>query len=75
MAPDHQAIYMSWKNETPRGPGLWKFNNTLQDDEQYLANIRETCFCKRHVFSFKGWFSLAIDVGAVVGVIRELMTE
>ena len=31
-----------WRNETPRGPGLWKFNNTLLDDEQYLANIRET---------------------------------
>ena len=44
VAPDHQAIYMSllWRNETPRGPGLWKFNNTLLDDDQYLANIRET---------------------------------
>ena len=33
VAPDHQAIYMSllWRNETPRGPGLWKFNNTLLD--------------------------------------------
>ena len=44
VAPDHQAIYMSllWRNETPRGPGLWKFNSTLLDDDQYLANIRET---------------------------------
>ena len=44
VAPDHQLIYMSllWRNETPRGPGLWKFNNTLLDDEQYLANTRET---------------------------------
>ena len=45
FAPDHQAIYMSllWRNETPREqPGLWKFNNPLLDDEQYLANIRET---------------------------------
>ena len=44
VAPDHQAIYMSllWRIETPRGRGLWKFNNTLLDDDQYLANIRET---------------------------------
>ena len=44
VVPDHQAIHMSllWRNETPRGPELWKFNNTLLDDEQYLANIRET---------------------------------
>ena len=44
VAPDHQAIDMSllWRNETPRGPGLWKLNNTLLDDYQYLANIRET---------------------------------
>ena len=27
---------------TPRGPGLWKFNNTLLNDEQYIALIRST---------------------------------
>ena len=44
VAKDHQAIYiaLSWKNKTPRGPGFWKFNNTLLDDEQYLAKIRNT---------------------------------
>ena len=46
VAPDYQAIYtmmsLLWRNETPRGPGLWKFNNTLLDDEQHRANIRET---------------------------------
>ena len=44
VALDHQAIYMSlsWRNETPHGPGLWKFNNNFLDDEQYLANIHET---------------------------------
>ena len=44
VAPDHPAISISllWKNETSRGPGLWKCNNTLLDDEQYLAKIRET---------------------------------
>ena len=42
IAPDHKAIYisLSWSSETPRGPGLWKFNNTLLNDEQYIAMIR-----------------------------------
>ena len=53
VAPDHQAIYMSlsWRNETPRGPGLWKFNNTLLDDEQYLASIRETYVSASDMYS------------------------
>ena len=44
IAPDHQASYilLSWRCETPRGPGLWKFNNTLLQDEQYVAKVRET---------------------------------
>ena len=31
IAPDHDAIYisLSWSCKPPRGPGLWKFNNTL----------------------------------------------
>jgi len=44
IAPDHAAIYisLSWEGKTPRGPGLWKFNNTLLKDEQYVAMIRDT---------------------------------
>ena len=44
IAPDHHAIYilLSWTCEIPRGPGLWKFNNTLLQDEQYVAKVRET---------------------------------
>ena len=44
IAPDHKAIYisMSWTNPTPRGPGLWKFNNSLLNDEEYVNKIRET---------------------------------
>ena len=45
IAPDHKAIYisLSWSNPTPRGPGLWKFNNSLLNDEEYSFNkIRET---------------------------------
>ena len=33
---------MSWANPTPRGPGLWKFNNSLLNDEEYVNKIRET---------------------------------
>ena len=44
IAPDHRAIYisLSWTTEKSRGPGLWKFNNTLLKDEHYVSKIRET---------------------------------
>ena len=44
IAPDHNAIYisMSLSCESPRGPGLWKFNNTLLNDEEYVERVRET---------------------------------
>jgi len=44
IAPDHNAIYISssWVNETPRGLGFWKFNNTLLKDEKYPDVVRET---------------------------------
>ena len=44
IAPDHNAIYvsLSWVNEAPRGPGFWKFNNTLLKDEKYAVIVRET---------------------------------
>lgn len=43
VAPDHQAIYMSlsWRNETPRGPGRdLEIQQHLFGDEQHLTNIR-----------------------------------
>ena len=44
IAPDHNAIYISLSGscESPRGPGLWKFNNTLLKDEEYVERVRET---------------------------------
>ena len=44
VALDHKAIYisLSWSNPTPRGPGLWRFNNSLLNDEEYVNNIHET---------------------------------
>ena len=43
IAPDHKAIYMSLSlsNETPRGRGLWKFNDSLLNNEYYVNKIRE----------------------------------
>ena len=44
IAPDHHAIYFfqSWTSEISRGPGLWKLNNTLLNDTDYVTKIRET---------------------------------
>ena len=43
IAPDHKAIYLclSLPMMIPRGPGFWKFYNTLLNDEVYVAHIRE----------------------------------
>lgn len=40
-APDHNAIFLSIdiKSEFARGPGLWKFNNTLLEDINYQELI------------------------------------
>ena len=53
IAPDHNAIYISltWASPTPRGPGLWKFNNTLLSDEQYVALIWDTYTQARSYYS------------------------
>ena len=53
IAPDHRAIYisLSWTTEKSRGPGLWKFNNTLLKDEHYASKIRETYSRTRAFYS------------------------
>ena len=37
ITPDHKSLYLNLeiKNEFKRGPGLWKFNNTLLEDKNY----------------------------------------
>ena len=35
-------ISLSWPNKLPRGPGLWKLNNTLLNDTQYVSTVRNT---------------------------------
>ena len=44
IAPDHNAIFISLTlpNKCPRGPGFWKFNNTLLKDPQFIDKIRYT---------------------------------
>ena len=44
IAPDHDAIYISLSlpSKHPRGPGLWKFNNTLLNDMQCVSTVRDT---------------------------------
>ena len=46
IAPEPKAIYisLSLSNETPRGRGLWKFNNSLLNNEDYVNKICKTYF-------------------------------
>ena len=41
IAPDHNSVFLSIdvENEFNRGPGLWKFNNSLLEDGGYLELI------------------------------------
>ena len=53
IAPDLRAIYisLSWTNGKSRGPGLWKFNNSLLKDEHYVTKIHETYSRTRAFYS------------------------
>ena len=40
---DHSEILIHFKNENAnqrKGPGFWKFNNSLLKDEKYINNLR-----------------------------------
>ena len=41
IAPDHEAIFlgMELQSALKRGPGTWKFNNTLLEDQDYIDLI------------------------------------
>ena len=43
IAPDHKTIYLdlALPQNTKRGPGFWKFNNLLLNDEEYLFAIHQ----------------------------------
>ena len=43
IAPDHRTVYLSClslslSESSRREPGFWKFNNSLLDDDEYLAD-------------------------------------
>ena len=41
-APDHRAVRLTLLiAQVSRGPGIWKFNNSLLEDEEYTDLIRE----------------------------------
>ena len=44
IAPDHKAIFLSFeiRGEFKRGPGSWKFNNQLLDDQNYINFINSS---------------------------------
>ncbi len=54
IAPDHKTLFLcpALPVTTPRGPGFLKFNNTLLDDENYTAHIRDLVFQIREKYSF-----------------------
>jgi len=52
IAPDHDAIHIFLPNKCPSGPGYWKFNNTLLNDEQYIAKVRDTYSQARNYYSY-----------------------
>ena len=45
--PDHKSIFLDleFHDSLQRGPGNWKFNNQLLQDEKYIELI-ESCFPK-----------------------------
>ena len=49
IAPDHKAIFFSFEiqGEFKRGPGLWKFNNQLLEDQNYINLINSTHFTQK----------------------------
>ena len=54
-APDHNAIFLSirFKSEFNRGPGLWKFNNTLLEDNNHKELILLSTNIKKILRSYR----------------------
>ena len=43
IAPDHKATFLSFETgEFRRGPGSWKFNNQLLEDDNYIQLITQS---------------------------------
>ena len=43
IAPDHKTVLLSlhWTKVVPRGPGFWKFNNALLEDNNFVEQMRQ----------------------------------
>ena len=58
---DHDYVNRSFDFEhlIPRGPGIWKFNNSLLDDESFceyvMSRITDLSLCKTFFDSVKTW--------------------
>ena len=60
IAPDHKAIFLGMvvQSELKRGPGTWKFNNALLEDQYYIdlmfylpSDIRKIRRCRKRATS------------------------
>jgi len=64
IAPDHKSVFrgVEIKSEFKRGPGLWKFNNTLLEDENYkeLIIFCEVITIENHSLYWKSWVERGI---------------
>ena len=51
--PDHKAIKLTLKlSQVTKGPGLWKFNNSLLKDKNYLSLITESYLIISEKYAF-----------------------
>ena len=51
-APDHKAVVLDLRIlSEKRGPGLWKFNNSLVEDNQFVELIKKSyqAICEKYV--------------------------
>ena len=52
IAPDHRVVKLTLNPpHVKRGPGLWKFNNSLLEDEKFVKVIRENFTCISEKYS------------------------
>ena len=61
---DHSAVSIAFKSETmdqKKGPGYWKFNNSLLKDEKYTNKLRENIV--QHKEKYKEKYKEVDDLG------------
>ena len=52
IAPDHRVVKLTLNPpHVKRGPGSWKFNNSLLEDEKYVEVIPENFTCISEKYS------------------------